>query len=130
MPEELGIEGKLDYLNKFEYHVPYKDVGSENEICGTLIGVIDKDTKLELIPDEISEEKWISASQLQDDLKNNAKIYCPWMLIALAFLSESNKNMLEKYNKILLPWMNSDIQNTIIDAIDIHLPKDKWRIVK
>ena len=31
MPEELGIEGKLDYLHKFEYHVPYKDVGSENE---------------------------------------------------------------------------------------------------
>ena len=24
MPEELGIESKVDYLNKFEYHVPYK----------------------------------------------------------------------------------------------------------
>jgi len=33
MPEELGIEGKLDYLHKFEYHVSFKDVGSENEIC-------------------------------------------------------------------------------------------------
>ncbi|MEO2201109.1 MAG: NUDIX domain-containing protein, partial [Nitrosopumilus sp.] len=46
MPEELGIEGKLDYLHKFEYHVPYKDIGSENEICGTLIGVIDESTEL------------------------------------------------------------------------------------
>ena len=36
MPEELGVEEKLDYLHKFEYHVPYKDIGSENEICGTL----------------------------------------------------------------------------------------------
>ena len=26
MPEELGIQCKLDYLFKFEYHVPYKDV--------------------------------------------------------------------------------------------------------
>ncbi len=41
MPEELGIQCKLDYLFKFEYHVPYKDVGSENEICGTLIGIVD-----------------------------------------------------------------------------------------
>jgi isopentenyl-diphosphate delta-isomerase len=32
MPEELGIDGTLDYLHKFEYHVPYKDVGSENEM--------------------------------------------------------------------------------------------------
>ena len=34
--KNLGIEEKLDYLHKFEYHVPYKDIGSENEICGTL----------------------------------------------------------------------------------------------
>ncbi len=52
MPEELGIEGKLDYLNKFEYHVLYKNVGSENEICGTLIGIIDKDSE----PKEIEEK--------------------------------------------------------------------------
>jgi len=35
MPEEIGIDCKMNYINKFEYHVPYKDVGSENEICGT-----------------------------------------------------------------------------------------------
>ena len=35
MPEELGISGKLDYFHKFEYHVSYKDVGSENEICSS-----------------------------------------------------------------------------------------------
>ena len=64
MPEELGINGKLDYFHKFEYHVPYKDVGSENEICGTLVGVIDKNTELKEIEGEIDEIKWISAKEL------------------------------------------------------------------
>ena len=32
MPEEIGIACKMNYVNRFEYHVPYKDIGSENEI--------------------------------------------------------------------------------------------------
>jgi len=73
MPEELGIEGKLDYLHKFEYHVPYKNVGSENEICGTLIGVIDESTELKKIEGEIDEIKWISAMELLSEIKTNPK---------------------------------------------------------
>jgi len=45
----------VSYVNKFEYHVPYKDIGSENEICGTLIGIEDSFDKSCLIKDEISE---------------------------------------------------------------------------
>ncbi len=41
MPEEIGISCKFEYLFKFEYHVPYKDVGSENEICGTVLGILE-----------------------------------------------------------------------------------------
>jgi len=74
MPEELGIEGKLDYLHKFEYHVPYKNVGSENEICGTLIGVIDETTELKKIEGEIDEIKWISAKELLSEIKTNPNL--------------------------------------------------------
>lgn len=130
MPEELGISCKLDYLFKFEYHVPYKDIGSENEICGTLIGVIDRDTELKLIPDEISQKRWISASELVSDLQNNAKIYCPWMLIALALLAESEKSMLEKYYNILSAWLDTKVRDALSKAIKVHLPENKWRLVK
>lgn len=130
MPEELGISCELDYLFKFEYHVPYKDVGSENEICGTLIGVIDEDTKLDLIEDEISAVKWVTPSELVIELESNAHIYCPWMLIALALLSKSEKNMLEKHNSILSKWMDNQINEKIRKSIDLHLPKEKWRLVK
>ena len=129
MPEELGIEGKLDYLHKFEYHVPYKDVGSENEVCGTLIGVIDEDTELKEIEGEIDEIKWISAEELISEIKINPKIYCPWMLIALDLLEKSDKTMLKKHANVLSTWMNSKIHEGLTEAIKVHLSEDKWRLV-
>ena len=129
MPEELGIKGRLDYLHKFEYHVPYKDVGSENEICGTLIGVIDEDTELKEIEGEIDEIKWISAEELISEIKINPKIYCPWMLIALDLLEKSDKTMLKKHATILSTWMNSRIHEGLTEAIKVHLSEDKWRLV-
>ena len=129
MPEELGIDGTLEYLHKFEYHVPYKDVGSENEVCGTLIGIIDKSTKLKEIEGEIDEIKWISVQDLRLEVKKNPKIYCPWMLIALKLLEKSEKSMLKKYTDILSTWMNSEIQDALQEAITIHLPNNKWRLI-
>ena len=129
MPEELGIKGTLDYLHKFEYHVPYKDVGSENEICGTLIGIINKSTELKEIEGEIDEIKWISSKELIIELKKNPQIYCPWMLIALELLEKSDKSMLEKHANILSTWMSSEVHDELQKAIKIHLPNDKWRLV-
>lgn len=129
MPEELGIEGKLDYLHKFEYHVPYKDVGSENEICGTLIGIINESTKLKEIEGEIDEIKWVSADELVIEISKNPKIYCPWMLIALKLLEKSNKLMLDKHANVLSTWMNEEMHRKLLEAIKVHLPEDKWRLV-
>jgi len=129
MPEELGIEGKLDYLHKFEYHVLYKDVGSENEICGTLIGIIDKDSEPKGIEGEIDEIRWIFAKELLSELKTNPQIYCPWMLIALELLDKSDQTMLKKHGNVLSTWINSEVHDGLQEAIKTHLPKDKWRLV-
>jgi len=125
MPEELGIEGELDYLHKFEYHVHYKNVGSENEICGTLIGIIDESTELKKIEGEIDEIKWISAMELLSEIKTNPKIYCPWMLIALEFLDKSDKSMLEKYANILSTWISNEVHAGLLEAIKTHIRKNK-----
>lgn len=130
MPEELGIECKLDYLFKFEYHVPYKDVGSENEVCGTLIGVVDGSTPFKKIEGEIDEIKWISAEELLSELKSQPEIYCPWMLIALELLDKSEKSMTEKYHNIFKSWMSAEMHETIQQAIKLHLPDDNWRLVE
>ncbi len=129
MPEELGIKGKLDYLHKFEYHVPYKDVGSENEICGTLIGIIDKSTELKEIEGEIDEIKWISSSQLLSEIKTNPEIYCPWIIIAIELLDKSDKSMLKKHENVLSTWITNDVHEGLQNAIKIHLPQEKWRLV-
>ena len=129
MPEEVGIPCKMDYLFKFEYHVPYKDVGSENEICGTLMGIVDAGSKFKLVPDEISEMKWISADNLLGEIQNNPKIYCPWMLLALYLLPKSQPQMLEKHKEILKEWLNPEIQKSLKESINFHLPDDKWRLL-
>ena len=129
MPEELGIRCRLDYLFKFEYHVLYKDVGSENEICGTLIGIADDSSQFRQIEGEIDEIKWISAKDLLSELKTNPKIYCPWMIIALELLDKSEKSILEKYGNILSAWMNNEMHEGFQQAIKVHLTDGNWRLV-
>ena len=130
MPEELGINCNLDYLFKFEYHVPYKDIGSENEICGTLIGVIDDSSTCKKIDGEIDEIKLISPSELLIELNEKPEIYCPWMILALELLEKSEVNMLKKYENILKPWMDENLRKVFQKAIKIHLPDNNWRIVE
>jgi isopentenyl-diphosphate delta-isomerase len=130
LPEELGITCKLEYLYKFEYHVPYKDIGSENEICGTLIGILDDSTKIKLVKDEISDTRWITLEQILTEVKKSPQIFCPWMLVALYFLSESNSNTSDKYKKILKMWTSSELKNSLEEPLKFHFPDHKWEIKK
>jgi len=130
MPEEIGISCKMNYVNKFEYHVPYKDVGSENEICGTLIGTIGSFDESSMIKDEISEIKWINPDELKNELEHNRDIYCPWMVIALYFLADSDPNTLEKFNSLITKWASDDLKSVYENAIKHYIPDNNWRLVK
>jgi isopentenyl-diphosphate Delta-isomerase len=129
MPEEIGIMCKFDYLFKFEYHVPYKDVGSENEICGTLIGIIENSSKFNLVKEEISETKWIRPIEMINELKKNPENYCPWMIIALFFLPKSEKIKLSKYNSIISQWINPEMNKILEESTTYHLKDNVWRLV-
>ena len=129
MPEEIGISCKMNYVNKFEYHVPYKDVGSENEICGTLIGTIDSFDESSMIKDEISEIKWINPAELKNELEHNRDVYCPWMVIALYFLADSDSTTLEKFNPLITKWASDDLKRVYENAIKHYIPDNNWRLV-
>lgn len=129
MPEELGISCPLDYLHKFEYHVPYRDVGSENEVCGTLIGVIGRDARPRGIRGEIDEIRHVSAARLLEEIASDPGAYCPWMLIALYALPRSDADMLKRHANILESWMDDDMRKRLWEAIGFHLPEEKWRII-
>ena len=130
MPEEIGISCKMNYVNKFEYHVPYKDIGSENEICGTLIGTIDSFDESSMIKDEISEIKWINPDELKNELEHNRDVYCPWMIIALYFLADSESNTLEKFNSLITKWASDDLKPVYENAIKHYIPDNNWRLVE
>ena len=136
MPEEIGIDCKVSYVNKFEYHVPYKDIGSENEICGTLIGRMgDSESTNEIWhhrrnPDEISDLKWISPDELKKELEENVDEYCPWMVIALYFLADSDSTTLEKFNSLITKWASDDLKRVYENAIKHYIPDNNWRLVR
>jgi len=130
MPEEIGISCKMNYVNKFEYHVLYKDIGSENEICGTLIGMVDSFDNSCMIKDEISEVKWINPDELKSELEQNRDTYCPWMVIALYFLADSDPNTLDKFNSLITKWASDDLKRVYENAIKHYIPDNNWRLVK
>lgn len=130
LPEELGVTCKLDYLFKFEYHVPYKDIGSENEVCGTLIGTLENPEKIKLVEDEISAIKWVSYEELFSEIEKSPQNFCPWMLVALYYLSESRNGVSESSRKILKLW-NRDGTKGILDApLKYHFPDHRWELKK
>ena len=129
MPEEIGIACKMNYVNKFEYHVPYKDIGSENEICGTMIGIVNIFDESSLIKDEISQTKWINPDELKNELEQNKDAYCPWMVIALYFLADSDPNTLEKFNSLITKWASDDLKPVYQNAIKHYIPDNNWRLV-
>lgn len=130
LPEEIGASCKLDYLFKFEYHVPYKDVGSENEICGTLIGHVSESFQTKLVEDEISEVKWSSSNELYSDMEKNPQIYCPWMVVALYLLPESEKEMMEKHGPVLGKWIGPKFKSALEKSLNYHFPTKNWRLTK
>ena len=148
MPEELGIGLDLHYRNRFEYHVPYKDIGSENEICGTLIGTMERrgmtsehdnwndfsaacaGFKPHVNKDEISEIKWINPDELKNELEQNRDTYCPWMVITLYFLADSDPNTLDKFNSLITKWASDDLKRVYENAIKYYIPDNNWRLVK
>lgn len=130
LPEELGISCKLDYLFKFEYHVPYKDVGSENEVCGTLIGTLDDPSRLKLVEGEISAVRWTGFEDLLSEIERSPQSFCPWMLLALYFLSEPGDGISDDHRRILKMWNRPEAKPRLEAPLKFHFPDNRWELKK
>ena len=130
MPEELGIAAEFEYLHKFEYHIPYKKIGSENEICATLIGTTNDADSIVQVSGEIDGVRTVSAESCAKDIAQDADSYCPWMLVALYMLDRSDPKILNDHSKILAPWMDTRVKNILYSAISKHMPESAWRLVE
>ena len=107
----------------------YKDVGSENEVCGTLMGVVDDFDESSLIKDEISAIKWISPEELNAELENNRDIYCPWMVIALYYLNDCDLETKSNFSSLISEWTKEELKQNYEKAIKHYIPENNWRLV-
>jgi len=76
LKEELGIETPLKFLFKFQYTAPYKNVGSENEMCSVLVGR--SNHSIAPNKNEIEEWKYVEREELDNDMEENPADYTPW----------------------------------------------------
>ena len=126
--EEIGVSCQLEYLFKFEYHVLYKNVGSENEICGTLIGIVENPSNIKPIKEEISDIKWVSPDEILSQLKSNSSNYCPWMVLALYFLADLKTKMLPKHKTVLEEWVKPYLKPILEKTVKFHFPNNHWEL--
>ena len=75
--QELGVSSNnLKYLYKFHYQAKYGDLGSEHELCSVYIGSTTDEVAANI--NEVSDWRFISASQLQKEVNKSPESFTPW----------------------------------------------------
>jgi isopentenyl-diphosphate delta-isomerase len=89
LKQELGAASdKIEYAFKFRYRAGYLDIGTEYEICGvTMVRGIHAGS-VSPAGDEISEMRMVDLKVLIEEIRACAEQYTPWLVRALAHISE------------------------------------------
>ncbi len=84
LSEEIGLAaGPVKYLFKFRYKVPYKDIGTEHEICAvTALHNVDAG-RLRPDRDEITEIRLIGMEELVREMRSKIDTFAPWFVMAV-----------------------------------------------
>jgi isopentenyl-diphosphate delta-isomerase len=98
LSQEIGLTaGDIKYMFKFHYHIRYKDLGSENEICAvTLVNGIDAGG-VSVNKDEISAVETITMESLMKDVKKNKRKYTPWLIKAMEHIGSNEMNLADVF---------------------------------
>ncbi len=91
--EELGLKTELHYLYKFEYHASFGEAGSEHELCWVYIGLSDDPPSTN--SNEISEWRYISLSDLEDELSAHPEQFTPWFKLELQEIQNTHAEALQ-----------------------------------
>jgi len=126
LKEEFGFTCPLKLIDKFQYSGPYKNIGSENEICGLLIGEYNQ-KKIKPDPKEIANWKWIDIKKFQKDIEKNPQRYTPWLKIGLDKYLELKMNReMENLNSVLIKYtkiVGPVIKKILITNVDKKFQK-------
>ncbi len=78
LKDELGMRSELHFLYKFSYHAPFGNAGSEREVCSVFAGR--SADKVRANPHEIAAWRWISAADLDSEMRARREDFTPWFL--------------------------------------------------
>jgi isopentenyl-diphosphate delta-isomerase len=92
LDEELGLSSELEFLFKFRYRARYEDVGSENEMCWVYVGVADGTATPH--PNEVAELRWVTAAELDDELRLEPDNFSPWFQLEWPRVREAYRSVL------------------------------------
>jgi len=84
---EMGMDTPLEYILTFTYKSPFENGLTEHEIDHIYIGCTDE--KPVINPEEVSEYKYISLKDLQEDISLHPEKYTTWFrIISSDYLSK------------------------------------------
>jgi isopentenyl-diphosphate Delta-isomerase len=74
--QELGFSTPLEFLYQFEYREPYKDIGTEHELCSVFAGTYEGSPIVN--SNEIKSWRWVSPESVNSELKKQPHTFTPW----------------------------------------------------
>jgi len=89
LSEELGFTCHLEIADRFQYSDKFDNIGSENELCTTLIG--EYDGEIYPVASEIADYRWMSVDDIKTDMSHQPEKYTKWFKIALNRLIENGR---------------------------------------
>ena len=77
--EELGLEARLEFLFRFQYHARFEQRGSERELCSVFVGRAAGEVHAD--PDEVAAWSWVTPEQLDAELAARPERLTPWLAL-------------------------------------------------
>ena len=89
LQEEMGFTCPLQEKGSFVYRAEDPGRGTEHEHDTILIGNMEDEMTITPDPDEVADWRWVSLTDLQDELDAEPEKFAPWFSIALSNIFDS-----------------------------------------
>lgn len=93
--QELGLNTELEYVYKFQYQAQFDEGGAEHELCWVFLGRCNDAPSAN--PHEISAWRFISVSDLEEEMRLHPKRFTPWFKMEWERLRSDYADLLARY---------------------------------
>lgn len=90
--QELGVVTEFQYLYKFKYQAPYKNIGAEHELCWVFVG--HSAGAIQVNENEIASWRFISAMDLEKEMQETPDHFTPWFKLEWQHLTQDYRDVL------------------------------------